>query len=110
MTDKDTLLEEIRELLIPISAVARAQLMEQGPARLRSLVGSGQQRQVAAAMMDGSKTRAEIQKASGINAPNLSTLIKELRESGLVTERESKPRLVVGPAGVWKRTKSKEQA
>ena len=105
--DNNSLLEEIRDLLIPISAIARAQLVEEGPDRLRAIVGSGQ-RQGAAQMMDGAHTRSEIQRLTGINAPNLSTLVKELREAGLLTERASKPRLIVGPSGVWKRTKGKE--
>ncbi len=101
MPDNDALLEEIRDLLVPLSAIAKGQLAVHGPERLKSLVGSGQ-RQRAAKMMDGSKTRSDIQKATGISAPNLSTLVKELREAGLVTERDSKPRLIIAPVSVWK--------
>lgn len=102
VADKNALLQEIRDLLIPISAIARAHLTEEGPDRLRVVVGSGQ-RLKAASLMDGSNNRAKIQKMAGISAANLSTLLKELREAGLVTERESQPRLLVGPSGVWKK-------
>jgi hypothetical protein len=100
MSDNVEVLIQIRDLLIPISAVAKAQLADTAPHRIRSIVGSGQ-RQRAASSMDGSRTRVQIQQHTGISAPNLSTLIKELREAGLVTESDSKPRLAVGPAGIW---------
>jgi hypothetical protein len=100
VVDNDELLTEIRDLLVPISSLARMKLGAEAPDKLRVVVGSGQ-RQRAARMMDGTKTRQDIQTATGISAPNLSTLMKELREAGLATEREGRPRLVVGPAGVW---------
>jgi hypothetical protein len=104
MSDNEELLSQIRDLLIPISAVAKAQLADEGPNRIRSVVGSGQ-RQRAAALMDGSHTRSRIQTETGISAPNLSTLIKDLRDVGLVTEAESKPKLALGPSGLWAATK-----
>lgn len=94
------ILEEIRDLLTPLSAQARAWIASDGPEAIRDIVGSGQ-RQAAARLMDGRRTRSEIMAATGIADGNLSTLVRDLREAGFVTERASKPKLVITPSTVW---------
>lgn len=101
MTDNANVLAEIRDLLVPISAAARMHLADEGTDRLRAIVGSGQ-RLSAAKLMDGTKTRPQIQRETKISAPNLSKLMKDLREPGLVVEPDGRPQLVIRPSIVWK--------
>jgi len=107
--DYRALLEEIRDLLIPISGVYRSQYEEllreerkETVDRITALTGKGTKRLGACQLMNGQRGRKQIIEASGIDGSELSKLIRSLRAQNLATEDGGMPRLVVDPAIVWK--------
>ncbi len=102
-------LQEIRDLLAPLSAQARAWIVAEGPAAIRDIVGTGQ-REAAARLMDGKRQRSDIKASTGIADSHLSDLIKDLREAGFTKERERRPKLVISPGSVWPNTKASKNA
>ena len=46
-------------------------------------------------LMDGKRKQAEIQRESGINQGDLSTLVKELRAAKLITADAKQPELTI---------------
>jgi hypothetical protein len=107
--DLKALLEEIRDLLIPISRVYRSQYEDllrsekrEIIERIIDVVRRGGKRRQACRLMDGSHGRKEIIEASAIDAGDLSRLIGKLRDEKLVSEDDGVPKLVVDPAIIWK--------
>ena len=102
------LLTQIRDLLMPISAVYRPQYEELMRSRKRQQVdeilqiaGKGARRLAACKLMGGNWTRKEISEKAGIDSGDLSRLLKTLKEGELVEEENGRPRLVVDPSIIW---------
>ena len=102
------LLEQIRDLLVPIAGVYRPQYAEvvrnqkkEAIEAILSVVGRGEKKVAAAKLIDGSLTRKEIATASKIDAAELSRLVKALKERDLATEEGGRPKLTVEPAVIW---------
>jgi hypothetical protein len=103
------LLEEIRDMLIPVTRVYRKQYEDLVRSeshdiieRIVDVVGKGDKRRQACRLMDGSHGRKEIIEASAIDAGDLSRLIAKLRDEKLVTEDGGLSKLVVDPGIIWK--------
>ena len=106
-TDNE-LLEEIRDLLRPMAAVAQPQYEElmrdkkkEQIGDIHRAVGRSEKKAAAAKLMDGTRTRKEIAKAASLDGSELSRLIKTLKEGELVEEANGKPKLAVEAAVVW---------
>ena len=102
------LLEQIRDLLVPFSAVYRPQFAELVRSQrkeqvedIMDTVGQGAKNVGAAKLMDGSLTRKQISEASKIDSGALSRVLKALKEKELVHEEDGRPNLVVEPAIIW---------
>lgn len=96
------LLQEIRDLLIPIAAHYRPEYEKQleiqrkeKAQRLAQMVKGKQARSVCM-MMDGTNEQSQIRKETGIASGNLSPLISRLEEEGMLTadSDRSKPALI----------------
>lgn len=87
-------LREIRELL---TVIAEPQLAERDKVRraeLRRIAGRGEKTMRAVLLMDGSRTQASIAKEVPIDAGQLSSLVRTLREAKLLKESAS-PAVVI---------------
>ena len=99
------LLEEIRDLLIPIAAHYRPEYekqlqIEKGAraTRLAQMV-RGKQARKACLMMDGTNDQAGIRQDVGIGSGNLSLLISRLEEEGMLVPDSNRrnPSLIFKP-------------
>jgi len=59
------------------------------------IVGNGAAKRKAVLAMDGSRTQAAIHKGTGIQKGNLSTLVKQLGQSKLLTSDPKMPKLAI---------------
>jgi hypothetical protein len=94
MDEQTDLLREIRDLLLLIAEPALAKRDEEHRVALREVVGRGKLQAKAVLLMDGTRKRAAIRQASGIDDGNLSRLEKSLRNRKLMTTGEQ-PKLVI---------------
>jgi hypothetical protein len=104
-TDQQTeLLREIRDLLVLLAGPAIAKRDGGHRVALRELVGRGKSNSKAVLLMDGTRPQKAIVQESGIDAGNLSRLVKSLRKRGLLTAEEL-PRLAIAiPANFFEDT------
>lgn len=86
---------EIRDLLRLIAephiAARDAKLRD----ALAQIVGGSATKQKAVLAMDGSRTQSEIHKETGMHVGNLSTLVKTLSKSGLLSGDLKRPNLAI---------------
>src|SRR5437763_16024848 len=90
MNEQTELLTEIRDLLRVIAEPALAERDKRLRTELLETVGKSKPKSKAVILMDGSKGQNEIRKESGIDQAQLSRLVKDLREGGLITVVENK--------------------
>jgi DNA-binding Lrp family transcriptional regulator len=64
-------------------------------AELRRIVGKSAVRSKAVMLMDGSRSQRDIHRESGVHEGNLSTLVKQLRESKLIAGDGKRPALAI---------------
>lgn len=95
MSEDTELLTEIRDLLRLMAEPALAKRDERLRATLQQLVGKSVLKATAVALMDGTRTRGEIRKDSGINDGDLSRLLKSLREEKLISAGDDRPRVSI---------------
>lgn len=92
---------EIRDLL---RLIAEPQIAARDKAlreKLAAIVGRSAPKRKSVLSMDGSHTQAEICREAGIQNSNLSTLVKQLKQAGLVDGDTRQPRLTISiPAGL----------
>jgi hypothetical protein len=98
------LLSEIRELLIPVSAVAMPQyekLMQDkykgDIALILEIVGRSAKQLGAAKVMDGKSSPAQIKAATGFDSSNFSKFVKKLKDAKVLTIVGDNPLLSVMP-------------
>ena len=97
-----SLLQEIRDLLIPITAhyqpeyEERLQIQRREKALRLAQMVKGRQARSACLMMDGSNEQSKIREMTGIASGNLSPLITRLGEEGMLTadSDRNKPALI----------------
>jgi len=93
MSQEIELLTEIRDLLQVIAEPALAQRDAKMRSSLRAVVGSSSKRAKAAMLMDGARPQSAIAKEAGMDAGNLSRLVKALASAQLISADEKQPRL-----------------
>jgi DNA-binding MarR family transcriptional regulator len=97
MSESDELLatvHEIRALLRLMAEPAIAQRDQKLRAELKAIVGSSETKSRAVLLMDGTRTQRQIHSETGMNQGNLSTLVKQLKNSGLLSDH-SNPTLAI---------------
>jgi DNA-binding MarR family transcriptional regulator len=90
----DELLAAVRELRDLVRLLAEPAITERDKklrAELRHLVGRSLKKSNAVLLMDGKRKQADIQRESGINQGDLSTLVKQLRAANLITTDAKRP-------------------
>jgi hypothetical protein len=93
VSEEIELLREVRDLLLVIAEPSLAKRDEKLRSALRKIVGKGKFRAKAVPLMDGSRNQAAIRKESGIDAGDLSRLVKALREASLIS-KDDNPKMV----------------
>jgi hypothetical protein len=93
--EKNELLREMRDLLRVIAEPALAKRDEKFRVSLRRIVGKSSPKADAVLLMDGSRNQKAVRNESGIDAGNLSRLVKSLRAESLIAADEKQPKLVI---------------
>jgi len=86
---------EIRDLIRIMAEPAVAEHDKKARTELRRIVGSSSKKAQAVLLMDGSRIQSAIQKETGINQGDLSTLVKQLKVKNLVSEDGKQPKLAI---------------
>ena len=94
MGDDTEILQEIRDLLRLMAEPALAKRDERLRATLHTIVGKSKQKAEAVVLMNGTRSKADIEKDCGMDQGNLSRLVKALREGGLIGPDDKHPQLV----------------
>lgn len=90
-----SVLAEMRDLLRLIAEPAIAERDKKHREALGIIGGKATSKKAKAILlMDGTRTQADITKACGINQGDLSSLVKKLKTTELLTD-DPKPRLVI---------------
>ncbi|MEA3208878.1 MAG: hypothetical protein QOE70_1935 [Chthoniobacter sp.] len=100
---------EIRDLVRLIAEPQIAARDQKLRDELTRIVGIGEAKRKAVLTMDGSSTQMEIHKQTGVNAGNLSTLIKQLGNAGLLSGDPKKPKLAISIPGNFFEQKGRSQ-
>ncbi|MBK9239269.1 MAG: hypothetical protein IPL75_03185 [Acidobacteria bacterium] len=108
MSQEIDLLTEIRDLLQVMAEPALAQRDAKLRSSLRAVVGSGAKKAKAAQLMDGSRTRSQVAKESGMDDGNLSRLVKALSDAKLITDQKNPKILVKVPYSFFSEDGSNE--
>jgi hypothetical protein len=95
MDEQTEMLREVVELLRLIAEPAIAKRDEKLRASLFSIVGKNKSKAKALSLMDGMRNQAAIRKESGIDASDLSRLMKALRTAGLIADDELPPKIKI---------------
>jgi DNA-binding MarR family transcriptional regulator len=93
--------QEIRELIRLMAEPAVAQRDQKLRGEIKRLVGTSVPKSKAVLLMDGTRTQRDIHRETGINEGNLSTLVKELRKSGLLAEDVNPTLLIKIPSNFF---------
>jgi hypothetical protein len=88
-------IHEIRDLICIMAEPAIAEHDKKARAELRRLVGNSAKKAKAAFLMDGSRIQSVIQKETGVNQGDLSTLVKQLNASKLLSGDGKQPKLAI---------------
>ncbi len=94
MSEDTEILREIRDLLRLVAEPALAKRDERLRASLQKVVGKSKQKAGAVILMDGTRSQADIRKASGMDDGNLSRLVKALRTAELIGADDKHLKLV----------------
>lgn len=88
-------INEIRDLVRLLAEPAIAERDQKLRAELRNLVRNSAGKAKAVLLMDGSRTQAGIVKEAGVNQGHLSTLVKQMATSGLLSGDTKQPKLAI---------------
>lgn len=94
MNEQTELLREMRDLLLVMAEPALAKRDEKLRTALRGVVGKSKSRGKAVALMDGTRSQSAIKASVGIDAGELSRVVKALRAESLLT-KDDNPKLVI---------------
>lgn len=90
-----SLVRRIHDLLELMAEDKLAQRDAKQRTSLREIVGSGAAKQRAVFLMDGSRTQADIVRATSVNQGHLSVMIANLHKAKLLTDDPKKPKLAI---------------
>jgi hypothetical protein len=94
MSQEIELLTEIRDLLQVMAEPELAKRDAKRRGSLRDVVGNGSKKAKAVLLMDGTRTQSAIVKESGMDAGNLSRLVKTLAEQQLIASDQKHPKVL----------------
>jgi hypothetical protein len=86
---------EIRDLVRLMAEPAIAERDRKLRAELRRIVGNSARQSNAVMRMNGTRTQRDIHHETGINKGQLSTLVKQLKQSKLLSGDAKNPRLAI---------------
>ena len=86
--------QEIRDLLQLLAEPAIAERDRKLRNDLKTIVGSSVPKSKAVLLMDGTRTQRQIHRETGMNVGNLSSLVKQLKQSNLLSTNPN-PALVI---------------
>ena len=95
MSREIELLTEIRDLLQVMAEPALAKRDAKARASLRAAVGSSAKKADALRLMDGTRSQADLVKATRIDPGQLSRFVKALGEAKLIASDQKRPRALV---------------
>ena len=95
MDEQTELLREMRDLLRVIAEPAMAERDKKRRAALLEVVGTSKRKAEVVLLMNGSRTKAELQRESGMDQGDVSRLVKALRDKELIKDDEKHPELVI---------------
>ncbi len=98
MSESDRLfsaVEEIRDLVRLMAEPAIAERDQKRRAELKRVVGSSVPKSKAVLLMNGTRTQRDIHHETGMHEGNLSTLVKQLKESKLLSGDPKNPTLAI---------------
>jgi hypothetical protein len=87
--------QQIRDLVRLMAEPAIAERDQKLRAELKRIVGNSAPKAKSVFRMDGSRTQAVIRSETGINQGHLSTLVKNLANSKLLSGDGKKPKLAI---------------
>jgi hypothetical protein len=98
---------EIRDLVRLMAEPAIAARDQKFRTELRRIVGNSSPKAKAVLLMDGSRSQRDIHRATGTNIGHLSTLVKQLKTSKLLSGDGKQPKLaIVIPANFFEKQAS----
>lgn len=86
---------EMRDLLRLLAEPAIAERDKKRREDLKRIVGTSRAKAAVVSLMDGTRTQAAIHKETGFHKGNLSTLVKQLAEAGLISGDIKQPKLSI---------------
>jgi len=96
---------EMRDLLRLLAEPAVAERDQKRRAEIQKIVGNSTPKAKSVLLMDGSKTQAQIIPETGMLKGNLSTLVKQLSDGGLLVGDIKQPKLTIKlPANFFERS------
>jgi hypothetical protein len=103
--EQTELLREMRDLLRVLAEPALAERDKRLRASLAEIVGKSKAKANAVSLMNGLRDQKAICEEAGIDAGNLSRLVKSLRSNRLLTVDEKRPKLVISiPPNLFENT------
>ena len=98
MDEKSELLNailEIRDLVRLLAEPAIAERDQKLRSELKRIVGNSTAKQKSVFYMDGNRSQSDIQREASVHQGNLSTLVKQLKESNLLSGDGKNPKLAI---------------
>jgi hypothetical protein len=95
LDEQTELLREMRDLLRVIAEPALAERDKKRRASLLEVVGKSKRKSEVVLLMNGSKTKAELHKESGMDQGDVTRLVSALRAKELLKGDEKHPELVI---------------
>ena len=109
----DELLSAVREIRDCVRLLAEPAIAERDEklrSELRRIVGNSARKAKAVLLMDGSRTQSAIQRGTGINQGDLSTLVKKLNDGKLLSGDKKTPKLAISvPANFFENEAADER-
>jgi hypothetical protein len=96
--NKDELLDTVRKIHGLLELLAEEKIAQRDAKQrsaLREIVGTSAGKKRSIFLMDGTRTQAEIQRASSVNQGDLSTMVGRLRKAHLLDNDQKNPALVI---------------
>ena len=88
-------IQEIRDLVRLMAEPAVAERDRKLRDELRKIVGRSTQKSKTVLLMNGKRTQKDIQAEARIDSGNLSRLVKQLKECGLLADNGKQPSLTI---------------
>jgi hypothetical protein len=96
--DATELLDTVRKIHSLLELLAEEKIAQRDAkqrAALREIVGASLAKQRSVFLMDGSRTQAEIHRATSVNQGHLSTMVSKLHKAKLLAGDPKKPKLAI---------------